>query len=129
MNLQRMKNKIAHALAGLTIGFVCYALFLFAFVLFGMPRHQTTYMLMPLSDSISYSSIAMQLQLLWTTHRAELIAVLFGLPIPLAFSLLAWYLAGKRPIAWLHHWYVQLVFAGVGLAALLFTINIISFML
>jgi hypothetical protein len=123
-----MKNKIAHAFAGLITGLMCYALFLLTFILFVRPVHQTTYVMMPFPapNTLLSSSLIAQFHTLWLSHRVELIAVLWGLPTPFIISFFAWRLSATRSIAWVRRWYVQLMFAGVGLAALLLISDLIS---
>src|SRR5688500_12505076 len=120
---QKAKNKIAHVLAGFSVGLLVYAFYLYNLPAFGIGLHAEVYFLMPISAQTDlYSPFALfttHLSLLWQFSRTELLAVLFGLPTPLFFAILAWWLESRKPIAWLHRWYIQLVLAGVSLAALL----------
>lgn len=130
MNLQNMKNKIAHVCAGFSVGLIVYALYLFGLSFFGVGLHRTAYWLMPISpQSNLYSSFLTNLTFIWQYNRIGALAVLFGLSAPLFFSIVAWWLAGKRPLLWLRRWYAQVVFAGAGLAAFLFIVNIVTVIL
>ena len=81
------------------------------------------------SQSNLLSSVATNLSFIWQYNRIEALAVLFGLSAPLFFSIVAWWLAGKRPLLWLRRWYAQVIFAGAGFAALLFIVNIVTVIL
>ena len=126
-----IKTKAVHSLAGLVFGLVCYAIHLSGFILLqaGGRGHQYFYWLMPLPTTTGSMPFAARLQMLWQFNRTELLAILFGLPAPPFFLMLGWWLGGKRPVKWLHRWYVQAALAGVSFLAVWIISDAISFML
>ena len=129
---RRAAHAFFHAFAGLTIGLVCYAIYLLALVHFGVAPTRTAYWLIPVPNTADFDRNVYRLNhlhMLWQFNRIELVAVLVGLLIPLFFAILGGWWAGKRPLAWLPRWYVQLTFCILSVFALVCIVSLVSFII
>jgi di/tricarboxylate transporter len=126
-----MKTKLAHHFAGLTLGLVCYAIYLSLFLM--LNPHQMLYMAMPMyrpdlpNEPSNY--LWAYLHYLRLAKSTEIIVVLTGLPIPLITTVLARRRADKRPLAWLSRWSVQLPLAILCLLSALYIASTVFFMI
>lgn len=119
-----MKRGMGAVLVGLAAGVVTYWVFLSAFVVFVLPRHQMSYVLMPMG-----ASTVAQLRVMWEFHRFEMIVVLVGLLLGLTVFGLVWSWARNSSWEWINRLWIQLLLAWGVVGISLLIINLVRFAL